>query len=522
MSVRGPRERGSVRRRLVAAMAGIAGLALSLSGCLYAQIPPMAPDGGRSLAPQTEGIDAALLPYYGQTLTWAACGGAGFDCATVTAPRDYADPSAGDLQLAVIRHRATSGEPLGSLLTNPGGPGVSGVDTVRDSLSLVADETLTRSYDVIGFDPRGVGQSSAVSCYDAAGMDAYLYDVPPGDRGSEERNAALEQRQADFAQACEAGSDGLLPYISTENAARDMDLLRAVLGDAKLNYLGFSYGSLLGATYAGLFPDRVGRMVLDGGIDPSLDGSESGIAQAVGFENALRAFAADCLTTSDCPFSGSVDDAMADVSSLLERADARPLTNADGRQLGADTLLTSIVAALYSDQSWPYLRVALVDVQNGDPSVAFQLADFYNGRVDGQYSDNTMQALRAYNCVDNPREDEADQAAVEQELAQKAPVVAPYWVGPDACAAWTAPPTGTPGVITAPGSPPIVVLGTTGDPATPYAEAQALAGQLSQGVLVTYVGEGHLAYNKGNDCVNSAVDDYLVDGTVPAADLRCE
>ncbi|WP_314453008.1 alpha/beta hydrolase [uncultured Microbacterium sp.] len=507
---------------MTAVFAGMAGLALVLSGCLYAQIPPIAPDTGRSLAPQTDGVEASLLSYYGQTLAWSDCGSAGFDCTTVTAPRDYANPSAGDLQLAVIRHRATSGEPLGSLLTNPGGPGVSGVDTVRDSLSLVADETLTASYDVIGFDPRGVGQSSAVSCYDASGMDAFLYDIPPGKRGSDERNAALEQRQADFAQACEAGSDGILPYISTENAARDMDLLRAVLGDAKLSYLGFSYGSLLGATYAGLFPERVGRMVLDGGIDPSLAGSASGIAQAVGFENALRAFMADCLTRSDCPFAGSVDDALSDLTALLERVDARPLTNGDGRSLGADTLVTAVLAALYSDQSWPYLRIALTDAQNGDASVAFQLADFYNGRENGQYPSNTLQALRAYNCVDYPDEADTDDEALEAQLAEEAPVVAPYWVGPDPCAAWPAPPTGTRAEITAPGSPPIVVLGTTGDPATPYTEAQALAEQLSQGVLVTYVGEGHLAYNKGNACVNGAVDDYLVDGTVPEVGLRCE
>lgn len=512
----------SVRRRLAAVIAGVAGLALALSGCLYAQIPPLAPAVGPSLAPQTEGIDASLLPYYGQTLTWTDCGSAGFDCTTVTAPRDYADPSAGDLTLSVIRHRATSGQPLGSLLTNPGGPGVSGVSTVRDSLSLVADETLTKTYDIIGFDPRGVGQSAPVTCYDAAGMDSFLYDIPPGTRGSDEWNAALEKRQADFAQACQANSDGILPYVSTENAARDMDLLRGVLGDKKLNYLGFSYGSFLGTTYAGLFPDRVGRMVLDGGIDPSLPSSASGIAQAVGFENALRAFMADCLESSGCPFTGSVDDAMNDLSSLLERVDARPLTGPDGRRLGADTLVTSIVAALYSDQNWPYLRMALTGAQNGDASVAFQLADFYNGRVGGQYQDNTMQALRAYNCVDYPDEGDEDNPQIEKELQQKAPVVAPYWLGPDACAAWPAPPTGTRQAITAPGSPPIVVLGTTGDPATPYTEAQALAGQLSQGVLVTYVGEGHLAYNKGNDCVNSAVDDYLVDGTVPAEGLRCE
>ncbi|MDQ1124904.1 alpha/beta hydrolase [Microbacterium trichothecenolyticum] len=509
----------SARRRLTAVVAGAIGVALALSGCLYAQIPPLAPDDGPSLAPQTEGIDASLLPYYGQTLTWEPCG-AGFDCTSVTAPRDYADPSAGDLRLAVIRHRATSGAPLGSLLTNPGGPGVSGVDTVRDSLSLVADDKLTSSYDIIGFDPRGVGQSSPVTCFDAAGMDAYLYDIPPGERGSEERTAALEKRQADFAKACQDNSDGILPYVSTENAARDMDVLRAVLGDPKLNYLGFSYGSLLGTTYADLFPERVGRMVLDGGIDPSLPAEASGVAQAVGFENALRAFMADCLTTSECAFSGSVDDAMADLSSMLKRADARPLTAGDGRRLGADSLMTAIIAALYSDQSWPYLRTALAGVQNGDPTVAFQLADFYNGRVDGAYTDNTMEALRAYNCIDYPAQGDDD--SLLAQLEQQAPIVAPYWVGPDPCDVWSAPATGAPHVITAPGSPPIVVLGTTGDPATPYTEAQSLAEQLSQGVLVTYVGEGHLAYNKGNVCVNDAVDDYLIDGTVPTDGLRCE
>ena len=512
----------SARRRLSAAVAGLAALALALSGCLYAQIPPVAPDTGVSPAPVTEGVAPELLPYYGQELAWEACGGAGFDCTTVTAPRDWADPSRGELQLAVVRHRATSGKPLGSLLTNPGGPGASGVSIVRDSLSFVTGQRLSSDFDVIGFDPRGVGQSTAVTCYDPAQLDAYLYDIPPGVRGSDERTASLEARNEGFAQACDANSDGILPFITTENAARDMDLLRAVLGDQKLNYLGYSYGTFLGATYAKLFPDRVGRMVLDGAVDPSVPGSEVGVVQAIGFENSLRTFMADCLTISSCPFGGSVDDAMADLSALLARVDARPLPASDGRRLDADSLMTAIIAALYSQDSWAFLRSALGGAAEGQADVAFQLADLYNGRVGGQYQDNSTEAFRAYNCMDYPDDGAADDAALQERLEREAPTSAPYWLSPDVCDAWPYPPTGSRGPITAEGTPPIVVVGTTGDPATPYQWAESLAAQLAQGVLVTRVGEGHLGYNRGNACVDAAVEGFLVDDTVPEDGLRCE
>lgn len=513
----------SVRRRLAAVIAGVVAMGMALSGCLYAQIPPLAPDTGASAPPVTDGIDPALLPYYGQTLAWEDCGGTGYDCTRVTAPRDWADPSAGDLELALVRHRATSGRPLGSLLTNPGGPGGSGKSFVLNSLSFVAGEELVENYDVIGFDPRGVGESTRVTCYDPAGLDAFLYDIVPGERGGDEWTAAVEQRNADFAAACEANSDGILPYITTENAARDMDLLRAVLGDEKLNYLGYSYGTFLGATYAKLFPERAGRLVLDGAIDPSVSGSEVGISQAVGFQESLRTFLTDCLTLSSCPFAGSVDDALADLSALLARVDQRPLTASDGRRLGADSLQTAIIAALYSQESWPFLRAALADVVNGQADVAFQLADSYNGRVGGEYLDNSTEAFTAYNCMDYPVEDDpADEAALQERIEREAPTIAPYWQTPSVCDAWPYPPTGTRGEITAEGSPPIVVVGTTGDPATPYPWAESLAAQLSQGVLVTRVGEGHLGYNRGNACVDAAVEGFLVDGTVPEDGLRCE
>ncbi|WP_236967604.1 alpha/beta hydrolase [Microbacterium aurantiacum] len=519
MNTTSPRRRTG---RLLAVVAGLAATTLALSGCLYAMIPEERPVATSSATPDSTGVPEELRPFYEQTLEWTSCGDA-MECTTVRAPLDYADPGAGEIDLSVIRNRAESGTAIGSLLTNPGGPGASGVGFIRDSLGFAVGQALRDSYDVIGFDPRGVGESTAVRCFDAADMDAYLFDVPRNPRGSAEWEAELIERNAAFAQACEAGSDGILPYITTENSARDMDLLRGVLGDAELNYIGFSYGTFLGATYAELFPERAGRLVLDGAIDPSVPVTEVSTTQGVGFESALRAYMADCLTHDACPFRGSVDDAMADLATLLATVDAAPLENVDGRLLGADSLMTGIVAALYSQDSWGFLTQALRGVLAGDPEVAFILADFYYNRVGGEYLDNSTEAFRAYNCMDYPAGvTAAEEEAAAAELAERAPTVAPYWSGPDSCADWPYPPTGTRAAIAAEGAPPIVVVGTTNDPATPYEWSEALAAQLASGVLVTRVGEGHTGYNKGNACVDAAVEGFLLDGVVPENGLRCE
>ncbi|MFJ4222672.1 alpha/beta hydrolase [Microbacterium sp. NPDC089695] len=509
-------------RRALAAVAGLAVASLTLSGCLYAMIPQdAAPKPSATNAPDTDGVAAELLPFYGQTLTWTDCGETGFDCTDVTAPLDWENPEAGEITLAVVRHQAT-GTAQGSLLTNPGGPGGSGVDFVRDSLSSVVGPALIENYDVIGFDPRGVGASTAVTCFDAAEMDDYLYTIPAAPRGSAAWEAELLEGHKEFADACEANSGGILPFITTVNAARDMDLIRAVLGDTQLNYLGYSYGTFLGATYANLYPEKAGRLVLDGAIDPAVSGLEVGATQALGFESALRAYMQDCLDSGECPFSGTVDEAMADLGALLASVDAVPLENGDGRMLGADSLMTGIIAALYSAESWPYLTQAFEGALQGDPSTAFLLADFYNGRENGQYLDNSSEAFRAYNCMDYPVEDDpAAEAATTAEIAEGAPTIAPYWDGPDSCSVWPYPPTGTRGEITAEGAGPIVVVGTTNDPATPYEWSESLAAQLSEGVLVTREGEGHTGYNKGNSCVDDAVESFLLDDTVPEDGLRC-
>ena len=291
----------------------------------------------------------------------------------------------------------------------------------------------------------------------------------------------------------------------------------------ELHYLGYSYGTYLGATYAKLYPERVGRLVLDGAIDPSVSGPDVNATQALGFESALRAYMADCLKGDDCPFRGTVDEALDDLGVLLASVDRTPLTGSDGRMLGADTLMTGITAALYAEESWQYLTLALTDVLAGNPEIAFILADFYYDREDGKYLDNQTEAFRAYNCMDYPRDvTPEEQAASDATIAAGAPTIAPYWSGPDPCEVWPYPATGVREKITAEGAAPIVVVGTTNDPATPYEWAVSLADQLSSGVLITRVGEGHTGYNKGNDCVDAAVEAYLLEGTVPEDGLRCE
>ncbi|GLK01705.1 pimeloyl-ACP methyl ester carboxylesterase [Microbacterium keratanolyticum] len=509
-------------RRVIAAVAGVAVASLTLSGCLYAMIPESGgPLPERTTEPDTSGVSPELLPFYSQTLEWQPCG-AGMECTDVAAPLDWENPTVGEISLSVVRSQATN-TPLGSLLTNPGGPGASGVELIRDSLSFAVGTALIENYDVIGFDPRGVGESTAVTCFDAAAMDEFLYSLPSAPRGTPEWEAEGEAQAAEFAAACEANSGGILPYITTVNSARDMDLLRGVLGDKKLHYLGYSYGTFLGATYAELYPDRVGHLVLDGAIDPSIPGRDVGTTQALGFESALRAYMQDCLDTRGCPFNGTVDEAMADLGALLASVDAVPLKNGDGRMLGADSLMTGIIAALYAQDSWPYLTDALAGALQGDPSTAFFLADFYNGREGGRYLDNSTEAFTAYNCMDYPLEvDEAADEAARAKVREGAPTIAPYWDGVDVCASWPYPATGTRSALTAEGSGPILVIGTTNDPATPYEWSVAMAEQLDGGVLITRVGEGHTGYNKGNMCVDDAVEAFFLDDVVPENGLRCE
>ncbi len=494
--------------------------ALVLSGCTSV---PNAPE---QLPPVLDGVPDELLGFYDQTLAWGACDqestSADVECAEVTAPLDWHDPDRGEISIAIVRPADRPASPVGSLLVNPGGPGGAGVEYVMQMTEFEAlRDELTGAYDVVGFDPRGVGRSTAVECLDADRMDDYLYGVPEAERGSDEWDAALTDAAAEYAEACGENSGELLEFITTEQAARDMDLLRAVLGDHQLAFLGYSYGTYLGAIYAELFPENVGRFVLDGALDPSVPGSEVGLIQLTAFEATLERYIDSCLAGSSCPFRGTTAQALDEVKGLLASLDAKPLRAADGRLLGADTLATAILQALYSPDYWPYLTQALAGVQQGSADGAMFLADVYNGRETGAYASNATEAFNAYNCMDYPPEDTAVVEASRDALLEQAPIMGPYLLGADPCEFWPFPPAGERAPIEAAGTPPILVIGTTGDPATPFEWAEALADQLSGGVLVAYEGEGHTAYGGESECIDETVESFLIDGVVPDDGLVC-
>jgi pimeloyl-ACP methyl ester carboxylesterase len=501
--------------------AALLALVLPLSGCLQSFLPPTV---SQTSTPTDEKVAANLESYYGQHLRWTGCGEK-LQCATADAPLDWTDPQRSTIQLALVRQQATSGTALGSLLVNPGGPGGSGYDFIKDSIDYATSARLQANYDIVGFDPRGVNHSSAVSCYsDPAEFDSFLFDIVPAPYGSDEWISKVEDSNRDFAASCATHTGELLGFVDTISAARDLDLLRAILGDATLNYLGYSYGTLLGATYAELYPKRTGRLVLDGALDPTTSSFDVSAMQAKGFESALRAFLVDCATATDCPFTGSTDSSMTQIRALLDRLDASPLRAADGRQLGSATMTTAIILPLYNKTTWPYLRQLFTEVMRGGTDLAFVLADNYYGRAaDGTYSDNSTEAFLAINCLDYSSNPDLTQMRAEQaELTSIAPVLGPQLAfGGTSCIDWPYPAAGQRGPIHAAGSSDILVVGTRNDPATPYVWAQSLAAQLDNGHLVTYEGEGHTGYNKGSMCVDTTVDDYFINGTVPATDPDC-
>lgn len=496
-----------------------AAVSVLLSGCFLASGKP-----DNVSTPTGEKVAAELQEFYDQVLEWDDCMDGDFQCTIAQAPLDWSDPGRESIRLALIRTTAT-GDRLGSLLVNPGGPGGSGVSFVRDSVDYATSARLQERYDIVGFDPRGVGESSAVDCYDDPDeLTDFIYELSPNQRGTEAWIDDLERSNAEFGAACLEHTGELLGFVDTVSAARDLDLLRAVLGDEKLNYLGYSYGTLLGATYADLYPGRTGRLVLDGAIDPATTDFEVTATQAQGFESALRAYLADCLTGAECPFDGTVDEAMTGIAALFDRLDASPLRAEDGRMLGSSAMFTAIILPLYSVETWEYLTMLFDDVRRGSAEIAFSLADSYYSRdEDGTFSDNSTEAFIAINCLDyTPTSTRETLPAEAQELARLAPVLGPQMsYGGTSCEEWPYPATRDRVPIAASGSGPILVVGTTNDPATPYKWAVALADQLENGHLVTYDGEGHTAYNKSNSCVDDAVEGYLIDGTVPQADPLC-
>ncbi len=467
----------------------------------------------------TTAPSAGLDRFYAQQLDWRGCKG-GFECTDVLVPVDYADPGRGTLPLAVNRLPA-AGDRIGSLLINPGGPGASGLAYARRARSIVSKRVRER-YDIVGFDPRGVGASAGLNCLTDRQLDGFLSEDGTPDDATEEQGLVHEAEL--LAAGCQRDDALLLPHLSTRSAARDLDVLRAVLGDGQLTYLGKSYGTYLGAVYADLFPKRVGRLVLDGPIDPAASSSEMARLQAVGFQRALAAFLDDCLQRKSCPFPGGRAAAGTQLADFLGAVDRDPLPGVGKRQLTEALATLGIIAALYDEGSWSFLRQALGQAFQGDGEWLMLLADFYADRgPGGRYTTNAVEAMYAVNCLDRPEESDLDKVRADAEsAAEAAPLFGAYIVWSNLpCSSWPAPTESEPAPLAAAGSQPILVVGTTRDPATPYEWAQSLADELDAGHLLTYVGDGHTAYRRGSECVDDAVDAYLLDGTTPGVGARC-
>ena len=481
---------------------------------------------GGAAGPTGSAAPSTLAGYYAQRLDWQPCD-SGFECARLLVPFDYSRPDGRRFSLPVVKLPASDpSRRIGAMVINPGGPGGSGVQYALGARSELPAAVLAR-FDIVGFDPRGVGASEpALSCLTGPQLDQYLEtDDAPANAA---QLATVVGQSKLYAERCEQNSAALLPYVGTQNAARDMDVLRAALGESRLTYLGKSYGTYLGTWYAQLFPARVRALVLDGAVDPDTPSLQDDITQAEGFQVALNSFTAWCLAAASCPLRGgasrSVAAAVAKVQGLVTRANSVPLANQlnDGQVADGAMLVNGIAAALYSKSYWPDLKTGLASASAGDGTVLVELANLLLERnPNGTYS-NLADADTAISCLDRPwPRSLATWQAAAQQAAVHAPLFgAPIVWGSLACAYWPVPSYPLPRIRAA-GAPPILVIGTLRDPATPYRQSQALAGDLASGVLLGWNGDGHTAYGQGSACVDTIVNDYLINLSAPRSGTVC-
>ncbi|HUH53323.1 MAG TPA: alpha/beta hydrolase [Microbacteriaceae bacterium] len=513
-----------IKTRLLTAVTMFAGAGLLLSGC-FVPIPIPIPVPGPS-AESSSKPQPGIEPEASDEVEWEECGD-GFKCATVSSPMDWENPDGKQISLYLVKQPAKGTNKLGTLFVNPGGPGGSGASFVRESINYAVGEELQQQYDVIGWDPRGVGQSSAVFCYDQAEMDEYLFGDPREfsdfKRGSDEWLEVARAEEKAFGEACLANTGELLGFVDTVSTVRDLDRLRQLVGDPKLNYLGYSYGTFIGALYADMFAQNVGHMVLDGALAPDVTLFEVVLMQQQGFEAATKTYLNECLSRSSCPFDGTVETAMAEIGELIEKVDKNPIQADDGRWVSSGTFITAIILPLYNEDNWPLLNDLFAEMREGQPDTAQFLADYYFSRNLGFYEDNSTEAFSAINCLDYPAGGDAEQMRKEAaQIAKAAPTFGPYaGFGDVSCEVWPFDGPKERGPVRAEGSAPILVIGTTGDPATPYAWAERLVQQLESGVLITNNGEGHGAYTSGNMCIDRTVEEYFLLDLVPSEDPDC-
>jgi len=483
--------------------------------------------------------DPQLQRFYAQRLDWSRCGK--FDCTYLEVPLDYSKPTGKTARLAVLRSRASQPDRrIGSLVVNPGGPGGAGTQLAARLAGQIRNTPLGERFDLVGFDPRGIGASEPlIKCRTARERDDdRLYrdtDGPPADDAAvaagepdRARDAHFEEdSKQDVAKCVERSGADLLANVGTRDVARDMDVLRSALGDAKLTYLGYSYGTRLGYTYAEAFPQNVRALVLDGALDPDQDPVEENVAQAAAFQQAFEVFAAWCAQQPNCPLGAAAADpkaATAAYRALVLPLLKKPVALEDGRKLAYGDAQIAAVKAMYSKELWGPLRQGLDELAGGKGEMLMRLADDYDGRsADGSYS-SMHDALLAVRCVDDKA---ITDPAVALEQSKRTLAVAPFQdigEGPsaarDECAFWPVPPTSQAHQPNVAGLPQVVVVSTTGDPATPYEAGVELAKSLNARLL-SVQGTQHAASLEGNQCVDEAVTRYLTDLQVPPDGIRC-
>lgn len=480
-----------------------------------------------------DGRAVIAVPRPGTPVQWAPCqleGGAesrvpkGAECGLLSVPVDYDDPDGDVARIALIRFPAT-GDKIGSLVINPGGPGESGVEAAASITPSLPDSVRER-FDIVGFDPRGVANSTpALWCNSDADNDR-LRAEPQVDY-SEEGVAEIEAETKEFVQRCvDKMGEEFLANIGTANVAKDLDAIREALGDEKLTYLGYSYGTRIGSTYAENYPDKVRAMILDGAVDPNADPVEANVRQAAAFQTAFNDFAADCARTQpDCPLGDDPAKANDVFHSLVDPLVEKPAKTRDPRGLSYSDAIVGTILPLYSPNLWRHLTQALSELEDGTGDTMLALADLYMGRDQNGHYNNSTDARVAVNCVDKPAVTDRDKVVEEDRRVREAAPFLSYgeFTGHaplSTCAFWPVPPTSEPHEISVSGLPPVLVVSTTNDPATPYQAGEELAKQLG-GTLLTYEGTQHTVVFQGNQCVDDIAARYLIDVTVPPPGTRC-
>ena len=502
---------------LVALVAGCTGGQGSTSTTRHtpAPSPVQSSPGGPSPA-----VPAGLQKYYDQRLDWRECRG-GFACARLRVPLDYAHPGGRTIEVAILKARArNAGQRLGSIVYDPGGPGASGEDYVTNPGSLFGAPVLEH-YDIIGLDPRGVAASDPVECLPDKQLDTVLTGNPEPSTPAEVKQG--DARMASLGRGCIRRSGAVARHVSTEEVAKDLDVLRAALRERRLNYFGASYGTAIGAAYADRFPKNVGRMVLDGALDPRSSTLDLNLVQARGFETALRSYVGACVARGGCFLGSTVDEGTHRIRQFLDQVERTPLP-AGNRELDLGNAFYGIGYPLYNKAGWPILDEALQRAFKGDGSLMMALADAYlHRRSNDTYKDNSFEAFYAINCLDHDDAIPSSQLGRYRHAFDKASPTfgRSFLYSVSACESWPVH-TGHRGKrVHATGAAPILVVGTTRDPATPLVWARSLARQLDNAVLVVRNGDGHTGYRQGSQCTDNVVESYLVSGTVPKRNVRC-